>query len=291
MSLDPAALLGARRIMVAANGIDFEVYEAGEGERLALLLHGFPQHAIMWRHQIAPLVAKGYRVWAVNQRGYGDTTRPAEVAAYGLATLAQDVAALIDASGATRVSLVAHDWGGFVAWAFAAWRLRPIEKLAFLNIPHPRCFARALKGWRQKTRSAYAAFFQLPRAPEWLLTAGGGVVPAYMFRHSASRVDAIPAEIAEFYCARICAPGAATTMLNWYRAAGDDLFTTQGLSAPVEAPTLIVWGERDIALGVECLTGTERYVADLRVERLPGVSHWVAEDAPERVNALLAAFL
>ena len=93
-----AALLGGRRIIIPANGLEFEAFEAGEGDRLALLLHGFPQHAIMWRHLVAPLAAAGYRVWAVNQRGYGETSRPREREAYSLDALASDVAALIDAA-------------------------------------------------------------------------------------------------------------------------------------------------------------------------------------------------
>jgi len=80
-------LMGARRLIVPANGLEFEVFEAGEGEKLALLLHGFPQHAVSFRHQLPCLIRLGYRVWAVNQRGYGRTSKPKDRAAYGLSHL------------------------------------------------------------------------------------------------------------------------------------------------------------------------------------------------------------
>lgn len=98
-----AAPLGARRLIVPANGLSFEVFEAGEGDRGALLLHGFPQHALMWRRLMQPLAAAGYRVWAVNQRGYGGSSRR-RAAAYGLDALASDLVGLIDAAGGASTS-------------------------------------------------------------------------------------------------------------------------------------------------------------------------------------------
>ena len=95
----------------------------------------------------------------------------------------------------------------------------------------------------------------------------------------------------EIYRANVSAPGAATAMLNWYRAAGRDVLSARDLDPLVETPTMIIWGEQDIALGLPCLDGTERYVRDLRIERLPGISHWAQEDAPQEVNRLLGQFL
>src|SRR6478672_964138 len=109
-------------IRVAANGIHFEVATLGSGDRLALCLHGFPEHAISWRHQM-PLLAKlGYRVWAPNLRGYGGTDSPPEVSAYRVEVLVEDVAALIRASGARETLLIGHDWGGALAWMLAMRR-------------------------------------------------------------------------------------------------------------------------------------------------------------------------
>jgi pimeloyl-ACP methyl ester carboxylesterase len=109
---------------VEANGLRFEVLEEGTGDRLALCLHGFPEHAISWRHQIPVLAGMRYRVWAVNQRGYGRTTRPTQVADYALPHLVDDVTALINAASAKSVVLIGHDWGAMVAWCFAAEQLQ-----------------------------------------------------------------------------------------------------------------------------------------------------------------------
>jgi pimeloyl-ACP methyl ester carboxylesterase len=287
-----ATLLGARRIVVPANGIEFEVFEAGAGDRLALLLHGFPQHAVMWRHLVGPLTAAGHRVWAVNQRGYGATTRPLEKDAYSLEALTADVVGLIDAANPTSVSLIGHDWGGFIAWVVAIRKLHRIDALVALNIPHPLCFRRALEEqWRQKFKSAYAAFFQLPWLPDRLLSARRGALAERLMQFAADREGVFSKEEMEIYRANVSAPGAATAMLNWYRAAGSDILEAEDLDSSVDAPTLVVWGLNDVALGESCLDGTDRYVRNLRIEKLPGVSHWTPEDAPERVNALILGFL
>ncbi|HEY8212728.1 MAG TPA: alpha/beta fold hydrolase [Methylocystis sp.] len=287
-----ATLLEARRIVVPANGIEFEIFEAGAGDRLALLLHGFPQHAVMWRHLVAPLAAAGFRVWAVNQRGYGATTRPSETDAYSLEKLTTDVAALIDAARPASVSLIGHDWGGLIAWTVAIRNMRPIDALVVLNIPHPLCFRRALEQeWRQKLKSAYAAFFQLPWLPDRLLSAAHGALTERLMQRVAGRARVFSKEAMDIYRANVAAPGAATAMLNWYRAAGREILEAEDLERPIDAPTLVVWGLNDVALGESCLSGTERYVRSLRIERLPCVSHWTPEDAPEKVNALILSFL
>ena len=270
---------------IDANGLRFEVEETGEGDHLALCLHGFPEHLVSWRNQVPVLAGLGYRVWAVNQRGYGRSSRPAGVAPYALQHLVADVAALIDASGARRVTLIGHDWGAMVAWCFAAGQVRPLQRLVIMNVPHPLCFRAALKHWRQRRKSWYISLFQLPVLPERMLAANGGAAVRRMFRGLA-----IPAEILDVYARQIAEPGAATAMLNWYRA----MRQTAGiprLDTLIEVPTLVIWGEADVALDVIGLEGTDRYVRDLRIERLPGVSHWVQQDAPERVNALLRGFL
>jgi pimeloyl-ACP methyl ester carboxylesterase len=285
------AILGARRLLIPANGLVFEVFEAGEGDRLALLLHGFPQHAVMWRHLVAPLVARGYRVWAVNQRGYGATSRPQAREDYSLEALTGDVAALIDASGARAVTLIGHDWGGMIAWVVAIRRLWPLERLIVVNIPHPLCFKAALRGLRQKVKSLYAAFFQIPLLLDLLLSAGRGYLTGRLIRMSSGRPAAIPAAVMDIYRENIAAPGAATAMLNWYRRAAPDLFNARDLDVPVETPVLIVWGTDDVALGENCLAGAERYVRRLRIRRLPGVSHFSPEDSPDKLAELVENFL
>ena len=271
--------------LIEANGLHFEVEETGDGDHLALCLHGFPEHLVSWRDQVPVLAGLGYRVWTVNQRGYGRTSRPAGVASYALKHLLADVAALIDASGARRVTLIGHDWGAMVAWCFAAGRIRPLDRLVIMNVPHPLCFRAALKHWRQRRKSWYIGFFQIPFLPERMLAANGGAAVRRMFR----RVP-VPPAIVDIYASQVQEPGAATAMLNWYRA----MRLTEGvprLDTPIEVPTLVIWGERDAALDLICLDGTGRYVRDLRIERLPGISHWVQQHAPAAVNALLRSFL
>ena len=270
---------------ITANSLQFEVEETGEGDHLALCLHGFPEHLVCWRNQVPVLAGLGYRVWAVNQRGYGRSSRPAGIDAYALPRLLEDVAALIDASGASRVTLIGHDWGAMVAWCFAAARIRPLERLVIMNVPHPLCFRAALKHWRQRRKSWYISFFQLPVLPERLLAASGGAAVRRMLRGLP-----IPKEVEDIYARQIAEPGAATAMLNWYRA----MRRTKAMprrDTPIEIPTLVIWGENDVALDLICLDGTDRYVRNLRIERLPGISHWVQQHAPDKVNALLKEFL
>lgn len=269
-----------------ANGLRFEVMEQGEGDRLALCLHGFPEHAISWRNQAPVLAGMGYRVWAVNQRGYGQTTRPPSVRDYTIPNLMADVAGLVDASGARSVTLIGHDWGAMVAWCFAAGAVRPLERLVIMNVPHPLCFRAALRHPRQILKSWYTAFFQVPFVPDALLAAGGGLSVRRMFAGLR-----LPPEVMDVYARQIAEPGAATAMLNWYRAARSPGPGTPDLSRVIEVPTMVVWGEEDVALDVRCLQGTEQYVRTLEIHRLPGVSHWVQQDAPEAVNDLLRGFL
>jgi pimeloyl-ACP methyl ester carboxylesterase len=282
-------------IAVEANGLTFEVEEWGEGEKLALCLHGFPEHAFSWRLQ-APLLAKlGYRVWAPNQRGYGKTTRPRAMMDYTLDHLLDDVAALIDASGARSVTLIAHDWGAIVAWWFAIRALRPLERLVIMNVPHPVPFRDAYKNLpEQRRRSRYVRFFQLPWLPEFVLGRDHAASIARIIRGSASNRERFPREVLDVYRNNAAQPGALKAMIDWYRAnfrgGGIRAQTKRGISV-IETPTLMLWGEADVALCKETTYGTDRWVRDLTLRYLPGVSHWVQQDDPDAVNAMLAAFL
>ena len=136
-------LPGVRHEFVEANGQRFSVATAGEGDHLALCLHGFPECWYSWHQQIPFLVERGYRVWAPDLRGYGESSRPPRISDYSVEELVGDVAGLIDASGATRTTLISHDWGGMIAWWFAMRKLRPLERLVVFNCllytsPSPR---------------------------------------------------------------------------------------------------------------------------------------------------------
>lgn len=278
---------------IEANGFRFAVDEAGEGDHLALCLHGFPESRFSWRFQLPLLAELGYRAWAPDLRGYGETEpKPQDVASYRVERLMEDVAALIDASGAKTVTLLAHDWGAGVGWTFAINRIRPLERLVIMNLPHPAVMqANLRRNWAQLKRSWYMFFFQLPAIPERALTRNDaqGIRRAF-FDMAVDKTNFGP-EILDRYARDAQRPGAMRAMINWYRAAFRSPGKLAGPYPVLETPTLIIWGEQDSALGVELLDGTEAHVRNLTIERLPGVSHWVQQEAPGKVNAILRAWL
>ncbi|RAK68674.1 alpha/beta fold hydrolase [Phenylobacterium kunshanense] len=278
---------------IEANGFRFAVDEAGEGDHLALCLHGFPESRFSWRFQLPLLAELGYRAWAPDLRGYGETEpKPQDVASYRVERLMEDVASLIDASGAKTVTLLAHDWGAGVGWTFAINRIRPLDRLVIMNLPHPAVMqANLRRNWAQLKRSWYMFFFQLPAIPERALTRNDAQGIRRAFFDMAVDKSNFGPEVLDRYARDAQRPGAMRAMINWYRAA----FRTPGkLAGPfpvLETPTLVIWGEQDSALGVELLDGTDAYVRNLTIERLPGVSHWVQQEAPEKVNAILKSWL
>jgi len=278
---------------IEAGGLRFEVATAGDpaSKKLALLLHGFPECAFSWRHQLQFLAERGYRVWAPNQRGYGNSPMPRGVASYRVDELVNDVANLIDASGAQSVHLAGHDWGAMVAWEFAMRRARPLTRLAIFNVPHPAIFREQIRNNKeQRRRSRYVTFFQLPWLPEYMLRRKNAALIEAAFRGMAIDKSRFPDDVIDVYRANALRPGGATAMINWYRAAGRS-FGAQVEAAIIDTPTLMVWGEEDRALGKELTYGTERHVKDLTLRYLPQVSHWVQQEAPERVNEIWGSWL
>lgn len=279
---------------VEANGLEFEVAVCGDGPRFALCLHGFPECNYSWRDQMPLLARMGYTVWAPNLRGYGESSRPGRVSDYRIRHLVDDVAGLIDAAGAEETLLMAHDWGGAIAWLFALAEIRPLERLIVLNIPHPRLFRRGLRTFKQLRRSWYIFFFQLPWLPEALLGANGARRVSGMIRGSAARKDRFPGEVLEVYRKNADQPGAIRAMLAYYRAYiryGVDKDLARAVYNKLETPTLMIWGEEDTALGQELTIGTEELVSDFTFRSLPGVSHWVQQEDPETVNAMIGAWI
>lgn len=279
---------------VEANGLQFEVLTCGEGPRLALCLHGFPELASSWREQMFMLAGMGYRVWAPNQRGYGRTSRPDGVEAYAIEHLMQDVAGLIDASGAKEIMLLAHDWGALVAWCFAARQVRPLKALVIINVPHPVSFVRALRHPGQMLRSWYAVFFQLPWLPEWLLSRRGGAAVARMILRTSTRPADFPRDLLHAFATHAADIGASRAMIQWYRAflRGGGLQRQLRLGfPPIPQPVLLVWGMRDTALSYRTTRGTEQFAPKLTRCDLPGVSHWVQQDATGACNDAIHSFL
>jgi epoxide hydrolase 4 len=277
---------------IRANGIDFNVATTGGGERLALCLHGFPESSYSWRYQMPLLARLGYRVWAPDLRGYGASSRPRGVAAYALENLEEDVAALIEASGAKEVVLLGHDWGAVIAWYYAMFGRLPVAGLVIMNVPHPALMEKGLRTRRQLAKSWYIFFFQLPWIPEWGLARRGCEAIGRVFRDMAVDKSRFPEEVLHVYRNAAAAPGALTAMLNYYRALIRGFRRTSRRGTPrIDTPTLMIWGEVDAALGKELTFGTENYVSHLTLRYLPNVSHWVQQEAPDTVNAMIEAWL
>lgn len=269
------------------NGIRMHYVTAGHGPPV-IMLHGFPEFWYAWRRQI-PALAEDYWVIVPDQRGYAETAKPGW--GYEVDVLVRDVIELIELSGAGKARIVGHDWGGVIAWALAIAYPHRVEQLAILNAPHPAIFRTALRrNLRQALKSLYMGFFLLPWLPEALLSANDYALLARALRRTANNPQVFSEEDLESYKDAISIPGALTAALNWYRAAGRGRGLLSGTGLKVQAPTLLIWGEQDAFLDADLLHGTERFVPDLCIKRLPACSHWVHHEAPDQVNAALIDF-
>ena len=258
--------------------LSFDVSDDGpDGGDVAVLLHGFPENRTSWSALTPYLVDAGYRVLAPDQRGYSPGARPLRRRDYRLPLLVSDVVALLDAVGAERVHLVGHDWGGAVAWAFAALQPQRLRSLSVLSTPHGRAMFRSMATSSQLLKSWYMFFFQLPWVPEFGLG------------YSLERLltgQGLAAERVASYWQTLSTRQARRAAINWYRAM--PLTSPSLVRLPVTAPTLYVYSTDDVALGRRAADLTGRYVSGpYRYEVLEGVSHWIPEEAPETVARLL----
>jgi pimeloyl-ACP methyl ester carboxylesterase len=271
------------RTQIAVGSLVFEVLVGGPaGGEPVVLLHGFPQTSWSWRAQVEALADAGYRAVAPDQRGYSPGARPPAVESYAIGELVGDVLGMADALGVDRFHLVGHDWGGAVAWNVAGRHPDRLRTLTVLSTPHPRAMRRALQGdlgGDQSTRSGYMELFRSPGSETVFLADD-----ARLF-HQMYPASGMPAGAEEPYIAALGTPEALGAALNWYRAAS--ISDVEGLG-PITAPTLYVWSTEDIALGREAAEATAGAVdGPYRFEVLEGVSHWITEQVPDRVNELL----
>ncbi len=282
---------------IEANGIRFHYVEQGiPGAPLVLLLHGFPEFWYSWRHQI-PALSEHFRVVAPDLRGYNLTEKPDT--GYDMGTLTTDIKALIEALGEKKAILVAHDWGGAIAWAFAYHYPEMLEKLVILNAPHPVRFAEELRSNPQQIfKSWYIAFFQLPWLPESLIALNDYDFIEAAFRHPQVRPGSFSNEDIRQYKQAAARPGALTSAVNYYRSLFDlsRLGEVGQLEArykePLTCPTMVIWGTRDFALETSLTSNLDRFFAGpFRLELLPDCSHWVQQEDPTEVNRLLVEFL
>jgi pimeloyl-ACP methyl ester carboxylesterase len=276
---------GIEHTFVEVNGIRMHTVQAGPADgRLTVLLHGFPECWYSFRRQIEPLVQAGYRVVVPDQRGYNltDKTPP-----YDVGTLAGDIASLIAACGRQQAFVAGHDWGAAVAWTLAGLYPQVVSRLAILNVPHPQVMAHALRGRNILLilRSWYIFFFQIPRLPEWLLSRRDFTAMRRMMKTS-SQPGTFSADDLAVYRDAWAQPGALSATIGWYRTlmrtalSGDP----KSVVGRTQAPTLILWGEGDIALGVELAEQSLGWADQGRLVRFPNATHWVHEDLPEQIS-------
>ena len=277
--------------------------ELGEGERLVVLLHGFPEFWYSWRHQLTAL-GEHFHVVAPDLRGYNLSDKPDSVADYRIGKLMDDVTGLIRHFGAREAAVVGHDWGAALAWAVAEHFPDYVWKLATLQVP-PLAVWGANMTWRQALASWYMLFFQLPRLPEWWIESNDFAQLEKMFRATSRRGTFADADVAEYKQAlrRRGASGETTALtagINYYRANFPVLSRTlasllrgrEPVSARVRVPTLFVYGERDMAVLPATVRGVGSYVAaPYREVRLTRAGHWVQQEYPNEVSAALLGFL
>jgi pimeloyl-ACP methyl ester carboxylesterase len=281
-----------RHETVAANGLKFHVARAGAGP-LMLFLHGFPEYWAMWRPLLEHFGARGWCAAAPDLRGYNLSDKPAAVEAYHAKQLGADVLAIAAHYTKDPFVLVAHDWGGAVAWGVAIAKPQRLAKLVMLNSPHPYIFWRELcTSPAQQKASAYMNFFRLPKAERVLAENG--------YARLLGAFEDLDADTRKALLEAWSQPGALTGGLNYYRASalypptpedpGAKKLQLEAGDFIVRVPTLVLWGMRDTALLPGCLDGLEQVVPDLKLVRVPEASHWIAREQTGLVIREIEAF-
>jgi epoxide hydrolase 4 len=274
---------------ILTNGIQLHCMSAGEGEPI-ILLHGFPEHWYSWRHQI-PMLAEYGQVFAPDLRGYNLSDKPEGVKNYDIDILVDDVMGIIASTGARQATVMGHDWGGALAWWLAIRHPEAVKKLVVMNCPHPMVFLKNLGRFDQLSKSWYMFFFQLPWLPERFMRRGDmRANAARIFRGTAAQRSAFSDEDLDHLAAAMAQPGALTGMINYYRAAFRRPLWREKIP-PIEAPTLLIWGERDRFLVRRNTENYSRWVKDFTVRYIPDAAHWVQQEKPDVVNEMLREFL
>lgn len=259
----------------------FDALVAGPGDGpVVFLLHGFPQAAFEWRHQMPVLAEMGFRSIAPNQRGYSPGARPPDVSDYVIPNLVADLMGMADAVGAETFHVVGHDWGAVVTWFAGLQHPDRVLSLVPMSVPHPFAFSQALAdpNGQQARMSGYMETFRSDGAEEMFLANDAEVLR--------NIYGGLSPEEAQEYVDVLGTPEAIGAALNWYRAM--NLSAPQSQITPIRMPTMYIWSTGDTALGREGAELTVEFVeGPYRFEVLDGVSHWVPEEAADQVNELL----
>jgi epoxide hydrolase 4 len=287
------------------HGITLSCRWAGEkGQPVLVFLHGFPEAAFVWDATLEHFAARGYRCIAPNLRGFEKSSSPTDVAQYRAKHLVKDIAALIAMESPRQplAALVAHDWGGAVAWNLANQMPQVMRKLCIINSPHPGTFLRDLKGdVRQQAASGYMHFLCRPDAEA--LLAEDDFRRLFEFFSRLGAVDGKYAWMDEATKAQyrdVWRQG-LTGGCNYYRASPlkpplDEKSAIHGIAIPHEAltvnlPTQVIWGMQDIALPPGLIHGLEAYIPDLHIHRVEEGTHWIIHEQPALVHQLIGEFI
>jgi epoxide hydrolase 4 len=290
---------GIHHSFAEVNGVRLHCASVGSGKPI-LFLHGFPEFWRAWKNQLIEF-GKDFLAVAPDLRGYNLSSKPADVDQYELKHLVEDVRGLSEHLGPKRLILVGHDWGGVVAWAFAARYPDYLEKLIIVNAPHPAVFDRELhENPTQQQASLYMLVFRSADA-EQILSSGNYSAFNENILQPGLRKGYFNHEDCAAYFAAWSQPGALTGGLNYYRAAhvgppGESGRSSRQLAGQVGAltvrvPTLVIWGEKDPYLLTGNLTGLDEFVPDLQVRRIADGSHWVIHEESALVNSYMRDFI
>jgi pimeloyl-ACP methyl ester carboxylesterase len=282
------------------NGVKLHYVTEGQG-KLLLFAHGFPEFWYGWKKQLDEF-GRDHQAVAPDLRGYNLSSKPADVDQYAVPLMVEDIRALAAHIGAKKFTLVGHDWGGVVAWAFAAAHPEMLEQLVIINAPHPAVFARELReNPAQQQASQYMLVFRSPQT-EAFLSANNCAALVENILGEGLKKGYFNEEDKKAYVEAWSQPGALTGGLNYYRAAhigpptgeAGEFAAQAGLDPAafrIKVPTLVIWGEKDAYLLAGNLEGLDKFVPNLRVERIPEAGHWVVHEQPERVNRFIREFL
>jgi pimeloyl-ACP methyl ester carboxylesterase len=269
--------------VATSGGVQLHCVTAGPADGpLVVLIHGFPARWSTWREPMAALAGAGLCAVAPDMRGYGESGKPVGVGHYSAGLLVDDVVSIVRAFGREQAFVAGHDFGGGVAWATAMRHPEIVDRLATLNAVHPVGFKRQMRHWSQLRKSWYVLFFQLPWLPEMILSRQN----LGLLRRSLAD-DGLSSDSVVDLLEGVRHPGALRAAINWYRAGFRDVVMQRLAPSRVDIPTLVVWGDRERYFDPELADPPPDWVTNARVVHIPGGSHWVHHDAPEKVSALL----
>ncbi|TGL61000.1 alpha/beta fold hydrolase [Leptospira sarikeiensis] len=287
----PSDFPEVRSKYLEANGQKFFILESGpkEGKPL-LLLHGFPEFSYAWKNQIGYFAKLGYLVIAPDQRGYARSSKPKSISDYGLDNLSEDIISILDVYGISKTDIIAHDWGGAVAyWTLSKFPDR-FRKACILNVPHPTIMKRKiLSDKTQRKKSRYILFFRIPWLPEFLLSRSNYKKLERSLTKTSIK-GAFSEEEIKLYKEAWSMPRCVKSMLHWYRAVVKNP-PKLIRSRKIQVPTRIFWGEKDRFLEKEMAEETLTLFKEASVRFFSKGTHWIHHEIPDILNPELSSFL